>query len=704
MSEIRKDILSRFGILYIIFSVFFLIILGKILYLQIVEGTYWKSKASELTQKNVIIPPMRGDILSNDGKVLATSVPYYEIRIDFRAEGLKKDTFYKYVDSLAINLSKIFQDKDFSIYKKELINAYKEGHRYYLLKRKVDYQTFKKLKKLPIFRLGQNKGGFIANKVFIRHKPYGNLAARTIGYITQNRVVVGIEGAFDSYLKGKEGVQLMQRLSGNVWMPINNGKAIEPVDGYDLVTTIDLNIQDVAHHALLYNLQKHEAVNGCVVVMETKTGEVRALANLQYDTIKKQYVENFNFAIGESVEPGSTFKLISMLAALEEGCIKITDSIQTGNGVISYYGVKMKDSREGGYGKISVSDVFAYSSNVGTSKIIKNCFEKNPKTFIERIYNLRLHEKLGLDIKGEGIPVIKDPSDTSWSGLTLPWMSIGYEVKLTPMQILTVYNAVANNGTMVKPMFIKALKYNGETIKVFKPQIINPLICSKETIIALKKMLEEVVEKGTAKNLNTTPYKIAGKTGTAQIARGKYGYRDENAKKTYRASFVGYFPADNPQFSIIVVINSPSKSVYYGNVVAGPIFKEIADKIYATHVGIQNEFIVNSVENTNSSPFKKGCIYDYSQIFKQLNINTEINNNYEWITASYCKNQICLKKIDIPKNQMPNVIDMGIKDAIYILENLGLETRIIGRGKIKKQSIPPGTSIKKGDLVYLELS
>lgn len=704
MSEIKKDILNRLGILYIVFSMFSLTILGKILYTQIVEGSYWRSKAIVLTQKNVVIPPMRGDILSSDGKVLATSVPYYEIRIDFRAEGLKKDTFYKHVDSLAFYLSKIFKDYDYSTYKKELIKAYKEGHRYYLLKRKVDYQTYKNLKKLPIFRLGQNRGGFIANKIFVRHKPYGNLAARTIGYITQNRVVVGIEGAFDSYLRGKEGAQLMQRLSGNVWMPINNGNAIEPVDGYDVVTTIDVNIQDVAHHALLCNLNKHAAAHGCVVVMETKTGEIRALANLQYDTLKKQYIENFNFAIGESVEPGSTFKLISMLAALEEGCIKITDSIQTGNGVITFYGAKMKDSKEGGFGKISVSDVFAYSSNVGTSKIVKTCFEKNPKVFIDRVYNLRLHEKLGLDIKGEGIPIIKDPSDTSWSGLTLPWMSIGYELKLTPIQILTVYNAVANNGVMVKPLLIKALKHNGELIKEFKPQIINPSICSKETLDALKKMLEDVVEKGTATNLSAAPYKIAGKTGTAQIARGKHGYRDENAQKTYRASFVGYFPADNPQFTIIVVVNSPSRSVYYGNVVAGPIFKEISDKIYATHVGIQKEYITNTNDNTIIPSFKNGYMQDFSLISKYLNLNLPINNNAKWVAASINQNKLSFKKMVISKNQMPNVVGMGIKDAVYILENLGLEIRIIGRGKIRKQSIPAGLPFNKGDLVYLELS
>ncbi len=704
MSEKRKEILARLGLLYTAFALFSVIVLGKVLYLQLVEGSYWKSKALVISQKNVILPPMRGDILSENGKVLATSVPYYEIRIDFRADGLNKKVFYENIDSLSIYLSQIFQDKDAITYKKELSEAYKKGNRYYLLKRKVDYATYKKLKQLPLFRMGQNKGGFIAQQIFTRMKPYGSLAARTIGYITQDNVVVGIEGAFDSYLRGKEGIQFMQRLSGNVWMPINNGNSIEPQDGYDVVTTIDLNLQDVAHHALLSNLQKHEAAYGCVIVMETKTGEIKAMANLQHDTIQKKYVEKFNFAIGESVEPGSTFKLVSMIAALEEGCVKITDTINTGNGVVTYFGAKMKDSHEGGYGKISVSDVFAYSSNVGTSKIITSCYQNNPKGFIERIYNLHLHEKLGLDIKGEGVPVIKDPSDTSWSGLTLPWMSIGYEVKVTPMQILTLYNAVANQGVMVKPKLIKELRYRGEVVKTFETQIINPSICSKQTLESVKKMLEAVVEKGTAKNLSGTPYKIAGKTGTAQIARGRHGYLSEDAKKTYRASFVGYFPANNPKYSIIVIVNSPSKSVYYGNIVAGPIFKEIADKIYATHVEIQENFEQIAKRDTFMLKGKLGYGYDYHQILKHIPVNYTNEASNKWVKPVCEKKSISFKNAAISQKNMPNLLGMGLRDALHVLENMGLEVRVMGRGKVIKQSIPTGAAIKKGDMVYLELS
>lgn len=705
MSEVKKDILSRVGLLYIGMVTFSLIVLIKVLYIQLFEGVYWKSKAYHLSQKNITIEPMRGNILSSNGKILATSVPYYEIRIDFRAEGLNKDIFYKHVDSLSIYLSQIFRNKTAKEYKNELTNAFERGYRYYLLKRRVTYDEYKALKKLPLFRLGSNKGGFIANRIYFRTKPFKQLASRTIGYTIANRGVVGIEGGFDNYLKGKEGVQLMQRLSGNVWMPINNGNTIEPKDGFDVVTTIDINLQDVVHHSLLNHLKKHGAKYGSVIVMETNTGYIKAIANLQYDSVLQDYTEKFNYSLGESVEPGSIFKLVTMLAALEEGCIKLSDTINTGNGEISYYGIKMRDAHRGGYGKISVADAFAFSSNVGTSIIATTCFGKNPRLFVQRIYNLHLNEKLGLDIKGEGIPIIKDPADTSWSGITLPWMSIGYEVKLTPMQILTLYNAVANNGKMLKPLLVKELRYRGETVKRFEPFVINPSICSESTLKDLKTILEMVVEKGTAKNLNNSPYKIAGKTGTAQIARGKYGYKDENAQKTYRASFVGYFPADNPKFSIIVVVNSPSKSVYYGNLVAGPIFKEIADKIYANHVDLQKDFV--NEDNAKSSPpiFKKGYFKDLLTLNRLYNKSKAIDNSTsEWLNPVTINNHIEFKPCKVSESLMPNVIGMGLRDAMHILGNCGLEVRVIGRGKVVKQSLSAGSKIEKGDIVYLELS
>ena len=707
MAELRRDILWRMGLLYFLMFAFAIVLTGRILFLQVFEGKKWKSKASELTQKDIIIEPQRGDIYSGNGKVLASSVPFYEVRFDSKAEGLTKEVFQKNVDSLALCLSQLFGDKTSNDYKADLRMAWKTGNRYQLIKRKVTYTQLKEMKKFPIFRMGKNSGGLIVIQTNRRAKPFGMLASRTIGYTTKERVVVGIEGAFDQYLKGKQGVELMQKLAGNVWMPVNNGNEVEPQDGWDVYTTLDVNLQDVAQNALLKQLVQNNAHHGSVIVMEVGTGYIKAIANLERTPDESGYVENYNYAIGESTEPGSTFKLVSMLVALEEGVIDIDDTINTGDGIATYYGLKMKDSHQGGYGKISVKDVFALSSNVGVSKIITQHFSKDPHRYVDRIYKLKLNEKIGLDIKGEGIPVVKDPSDSSWSGVTLPWMSIGYEVKLTPLQILTVYNAVANNGRMMKPKLVKELKYHGEIMKEYIPEVMIPSICSDETLKKLKIMLESVVSNGTAKNLQGTLYKIAGKTGTAQIANARHGYADVNAKKSYQASFVGYFPADNPKYSCIVVVSSPSNSVYYGNVVAGPIFKEIADKVYATSLDFHKPINIASTISGNIPIAMNGKLQDIKCLYNSIGIPCIVSSTTNnWVTIKQKENRVALLNVNNKTNSshVPNVMGMGLRDAIFLLENNGLQVKPIGKGIVKSQSIPAGTKIANGQTIYLELS
>ncbi len=705
MPGLRKDILWRMALIYILMGGFAVVVIGRILYIQIVEGNKWKSKATEMTQKNVVIEPLRGEIYSEDGRVLASSIPIYEIRLDTKAEGLKKELFNKNVDSLAICLANLFSDNTTAQYKSELIQAYRLGSRYQLIKRDVNYSQLKKMKQFPIFRLGRNKGGFIVVQSSKRAKPFGMLASRTIGYTTKDRVVVGIEGAFDQYLRGKQGLEFMQQLSGNVWMPINNGNEIEPQDGYDVCTTLDINFQDVAQNALLKQLQINNANHGCVVLMEVQTGKIKAIANLQRKEDESGYIEDYNYAIGESIEPGSTFKLVSLLIALDEGVVDINDTIDTGNGVVSYYGLKMKDAHQGGLGKLTVKQVFAHSSNVGVSKIITRNFSKDPHRFVDRIYKLKLNEKLGLDIKGEGYPIVKDPSDSSWSGVTLPWMSIGYEVKLTPLQILTVYNAVANNGKMVKPKLVKELRFHGEIVKEYAPEVINPSICSNETINKLKIMLESVVEEGTAKNLKGTNYKIAGKTGTAQIANTRHGYADENAKKTYQASFVGYFPADNPKYSCIVVVSSPSNSVYYGNIVAGPIFKEIADKVYATSTDIHKPLNNMPVIAQNVPLAKNGKKKDIVNVYNSMGLPIKENStSSEWVSVLQTNNNVIIQNANVNASLVPNVVGMGLRDALFLLGNCGLQVKPIGKGVIKSQSIPAGNKVVNGQTIYIALS
>lgn len=704
--DAKKDILWRVTAVYFMIVLFAAIIIGRVLFLQIAEHDKWNQKATNLTEKTLIIEPNRGDICASDGRLLSSSVPFYEIRMDMICNGLTEDIFYENIDSLSFYLSDLFKDKSKEQYRKELVKARKDKRRYHLIKRQVSYIELKKIKTFPLYRLGKNTGGLIVEQRNKRVKPFSNLASRTIGVLYENKHGVkegrvGIEGAFNSDLKGVQGVRLMQRLSGNYWMPINDGNEVEPKDGNDVITTIDVNIQDVAENALYNQLKKHNAQHGTAILMEVETGEIKAIANLKLDTTSGRYYESYNFGVGASTEPGSTFKLATLMVAFEDGVVDLDDSVETGNGVIKYYDHVLKDSHIGGYGKISVKEVFEKSSNVGVSKIITENYTGKEARFVNRLYKMNLNEKLDLEISGEGRPYIKTPDDSLWSGISLPQMSIGYEVRLTPLQILTFYNAVANNGKMLKPMFVKALRFHGNIIKTYEPEVINPSICSIETIQKAKEMLEGVVENGTATNIKNSTYKIAGKTGTAKIADRKLGY-----KKLYSASFCGYFPADNPKYSCIVVVNSPSNDVYYGNLVAGPVFKEIADKVYATSLGIHPK--INDVVDVATSEVprvKYGNRNELTELLEEFKIPFKNNDSKsKWIVPLRTDSTISIANRIVRENYVPNVKGMGAKDATFILENLGLNVSIVGKGSVYRQSINPEQPIIKGQNITLELS
>lgn len=708
MKDNNKNIIIRIGLVYYFILLFALVIIGRIVYLQFAENEKWSQKALSLTEKTLIIEPSRGDICAIDGRLLSTSVPYYEVRMDMKAQGLTPDVFDEQIDSLCLNLSMIFRDRPASDYKHELVNARKRGSRYHLIKRKVSYLELKKLKKCPILKLGQNKGGFIYIQSNKRAKPFMDLASRTIGFLHESADgrkdgFVGVEAAYNHELKGVQGLRLMQRISGNIWMPINDGNEIEPKDGNDVITTIDVNFQDVAENALLTQLSNNKAMHGTVVLMEVATGEIKAIANLERDS-SGTYRETYNYAIGSSTEPGSTFKLMSLIVALEDGKVKLTDTINTENGTYKFYDRVMKDSHNGGFGKITVKDVFAFSSNVGISKMITSQYKGNEAHFVDRLYKMNLNEKLNISIKGEGKPYIKYPGDSSWYGTTLPWMSVGYETRLTPLQILTFYNAIANNGKMVKPLFVKRIMYHGEVLKEFDTEVLNPSICSDETLEKAKEVLEAVVDYGTARNLKNNIYKIAGKTGTAQIADKKYGYKN-NAKIDYQASFVGYFPADNPKYSCIVVVNSPSNNVYYGNVVAGPVFKEIADRVYASSLDIHQEVGGGNQNLVASIPATKfGKFDDMNFVLKNLNIKADYQSvKSEWVVANFYDSTLVIQNRFIKDKAVPNVVGMGAKDAVFLLENAGLKVRMIGKGKVVKQSIDANSPIINKSVIEIEL-
>jgi cell division protein FtsI (penicillin-binding protein 3) len=700
--SIRKDIIWRVALVYITMIVVGMLILAKVVDLAIIEKDKYKSLSQKQTIKNFTIYPNRGDILAADGRLLSSSVPYYEIRLDMKSNAFDREAFRKELTPLARGLSRLFGDKTASAYRSELLRAYARGSRYYLLKRNVTYRQMKALKQLPFFRRGRYKAGLIIVQTNKRIRPQRELAARTIGYLSQGEkgTVVGIEGAYDQALRGKAGVRLMQRLSGNVWMPLRDANTVDPQDGEDVVTTIDIDIQDVAENSLKRQLIKNNADHGCVVLMEVKTGDVKAIANLE-KTGDGEYRETYNFAIGESVEPGSTFKLPVLIAGLEDGAWSLEDTVDTDHGKVRFYDKVIRDSHDGGYGKITVKRVLEVSSNVGMSKLVMEHYGDRPRDLIDRLYSMGLNNKLGLEIKGEGTPMIHYPGDKYWSGISLAMISHGYEVKMTPLQILTFYNAIANDGVEVKPRFVQELRYHGRTVKRFAPEVINPSICSKETLAKARLMLEGVVEDGTAKNLRNSVYKIAGKTGTAQIADERKGYK----QRKYLASFVGYFPADEPRYSCIVVVSAPSNSVYYGNLVAGPVFREVADKVYATSLDLQRDYLAYSA-TANSAPYSKnGDLEETERVFGRLGIPYEPpGGKSRWVRVSSHDSVVVMKPLRTIPGLVPNVKGMGLKDALYLLEKEGVQVFADGWGTVKKQSVPPGSRATPAMRVYLEMS
>lgn len=705
---LKKDILWRVGVVYVFMLLLALVISGKIIYLQVFKNAELEEKSKDMHLRNVMVESYRGDIYSTNDRLLASSVPFYDIRLDTRSTGLNLSSqeYYKKLDSLSVALANLFKDKTAEQYRKELYKARKEGRRFYLVKAKVNYNELKQLKKFPLLRRGRYKGGFVPIQKNIRILPHNDLASRTIGYTTswEGGNIVGIDGAYDSYLKGVEGIRMMKKIKGGVWIPVNDDNVIEPKSGQDVVTTIDVNIQDVAESALKHQLKKHNAGHGTAILMEVKTGDIKAISNLG-KTKNGSYREIYNYAVGESRSPGSTFKLPALMGALEDNYVDLYDTVDTEKGEIQYYDKKLTDSESEGYGKISVKEAFEYSSNVGISKIIYDNYKNRETQFIDRLYSMNLNEKLDLEIRGEGKPEIKYPGDKYWSGITLPMMSIGYEVRLTPLQMLTFYNAVANDGIMVKPRFVKEIRDHGKVVKSYGKEVINPSICSKPTVRKAQKLLEGVVQNGTGKNLRDANYTIAGKTGTAQIANVQYGYSNKD-EISYQASFVGYFPADDPKYTCIVVVNAPSKNVYYGNLVAGPVFKEIADKVYATSFEMHKDISFAHNAKMKHIPYTKHSHKnELAKVLEELNIEADLKNiSSEWVVTRKQDSLIDLANRRIDPHIMPNVVGMGVKDAVFVLEKLGLNVEIKGRGSIQQQSIQAGKRIRPGDKVTLTMS
>lgn len=700
---VRDEIVWRSGIVYTAVAILAVAILVRILILQFVERGKWKEMSERVVFKTDEVPANRGDILTHDGRLLASSVPYYTIYMDTRSTGMTSSTFSNGISGLSAGLAKYIGGRSAAGWKTAITEARRKGDRYFLIKRRVDYMTLQKLKQLPIFREGQYKGGMVTIVENRRILPHNELAVRTIGYVNQGEEVaeVGLEGAFEKELAGRNGVAVKQRLTGGDWIVVDGPNSVEAKDGNDIITTLDIDLQDVAHSALINQLRKHGADHGCAVLMEVATGDIRAIVNLEHGS-DGDYHESYNYAVGESTEPGSTFKLPALMAALEDGVIDTSDVVDTGDGTVKYYNKIIRDTREGGYGKLTVKEVFEKSSNVGTSKIIQESYKDRPKDFVNRLYAMRLNEKLDLQIKGEGTPVIRYPGEKYWSGLSLPMMSHGYEVQMTPLQILTFYNAVANDGRMVKPRFVTAIMRNGSVVKSFDREVIVNSIASRSTIKKARAMMEGVVEHGTATNLKNANYKIAGKTGTAQIAKGRSGYKAEGV--SYQASFVGYFPAEAPLYSCIVVVNAPSNGVYYGNLVAGAVFKEIADRVYSTN--FYRDYKITGDDNVKPTAPEAGNGYrdDIDEVLGELDVRYRRTADDDWVATRESGDTIRLASIKQQKGLVPDVRGMSLRDAIFILENSGLNVRYSGKGKVLRQSPGHGARYYEGATVSLEMN
>jgi cell division protein FtsI (penicillin-binding protein 3) len=662
--EVKRDILWRVYLAFIGIVVLSLVVLGKVFYIQRVQGAYWKGLSDSLHQKWVDMDADRGTVFSEDSSMLSTSIPYFNIYVDFGADGLREKNgrrFTENVDSLSLCLSHLFGDQSPAAYRKILRQGYRTNDRYYEIAANVSFEKYQRLRQFPLVREGRNKSGFIAEVVNKRLNPFGLLANRTIGLARANAQNVGLERTYDTVLKGETGRRLVRYIAGGAYVPVE-GYEIESQNGKDIITTVDVNIQDIAENALLREMTGNQAEHGTCIVMEVATGKIKAIANLglQQDGA---YWEDLNYAI-RATEPGSTFKLVTLLSLLEDHKVTLDDKLTLDGGSWKVAGHTVVDAEPHDFRDFTVKEAFEISSNVGMAKLAVSHYGSNPFGFVAHLKKLRLDQPTGIDLLGESIPVVKHPGSRTWSATTLPWMAFGYEVLVSPLQTLTLYNAVANNGRMLKPYLVSSIQENGRTIKENQPTTLIENICSETTLRQLQECLKGVCkdQEGTAHSLFQHDFfAVAGKTGTALVADGKRGY----AEHVYQSSFVGYFPADHPRYTCIVVIrNHPFAKTYLGAKVAGPVFKELADKLMSL-----DPDIAAPIPSDSAGP--QGMPVPTPQL--------------------------------VVEHGVPDVKGMGLKDALYLLEGSNLRVAVRGSGKVRIQSPEPGSDIKKNETITLQL-
>ena len=688
-NNIKKSITWRvvFGMGVVVLFAFW--VSFQMFRIQLVEGNKWLAMSDSITIRHQDISPARGNIYSDNGSLLSTSMPIYEIRWD--ATVVNDDTFHFYVNELAQQLARLFPDKTSLYYKSKLNTAKKSKSRYVLIRRKVNYHEQKTMRDFPIFRKGRYRGGFMAELNTKRVKPAGNLAFRTIGYRTKDNPGVGLERTYNDDLGGVKGKRLVQKISGG-YRPLNDENLIEPKNGRDIHTTINIDFQEIAQRSLEKSLIKHKADHGCVIVMEVSTGEIKAISNLS----KREegvYSEQYNYSIGESYEPGSVWKVFSAMAAFEDELISPDDSMDIQNGVREYFGKKMQDSDKGRFKKMSFKQAFARSSNVAFSSVIFDNYSSKPSNYISYLKKLDLDKPTGIEILGEPDPFLNHPASSSWSQLTLPWLAIGYENQHTPLQLLTAYNGIINDGIMIRPQIVSSVTDAGIIIKENNNSSKTVRVCSEETSKKIKELTAEVFISGSARNVRSDVVTMGGKTGTAQIASSS-GYQKA---KMYNASFVGHFPAMKPEYSIYVMVNKPSNGIFYASYVAAPVFSEVAKKIFT--ISVKKEVVDSLIYKPN---YHAGFFKDIKIINNQLGYIMDENSSADFVRVN--SNNSMTEDVVVEEGKMPDFRNFGVKDAVYVSELLGLKPIVAGRGRVVEQSPKPGAVIHKSQTVYIRLN
>lgn len=704
--DVKKDILWRVYIAFIAIIVLCFVVLGKAFYVQQFQGSTWKHIYDSLNVRNQEVLAERGTIYSEDGKMLSTSIPEFDVFIDFRVEALRANKgklFNKYVDSLAIGLSALFEDNTPAVYAKILRKEYKKKTPYFLLQREIPYQKYKQLKELPLVKLGRTKSGFIIETKNKRFNPFNQLAFRTIG-LARDSFKVGLELSYDSVLKGKSGSRLVRSIAGGAVVPIENGLETETENGKDIYTTLDVYIQEITHQALYNKMFSNNAQSGCAIVMETKTGKIKAISNLGFDELTNSYIENKNYSL-YATEPGSTIKLATLLALKEDGKINENTIVNIGDGPWKFSEkVVVKDADGHSKSILTAQEAFEQSSNIGMAKLVWANYGRQPQNFVKKYSTFRLDSLTGIDLVGERKPNVHKPNTKNWNYTDLMWMSFGYSIAVNPLQTLTLYNAVANNGVMVKPYLVNAIKNEGVTVKEFTPTILNSKICSDSTLAYAKKCLQGVCHGniGTARKLfENSPYLVAGKTGTSYVAEPVVGYKNE----IYQSSFVGYFPANNPQYTcIVVIVNKKNSPEHLGAKVAGPVFKEIADKLYTTYVKAKTNIPNISISKTNNTAFAMH-IEDADVISRKFGLSAAsiVKPEEDWASLKMLNQKNIIQSKSLPSTAMPSLMGYTAKDAVFICEQMGLGVIINGNGKVFHQTVSPNSKINAGEKIIITL-